>query len=150
MDKLTLFVGGIVVAGAAALWYNANRTSGGGMDMTPPDTSGIPEGGPIAQVEQPAELSPKAKIGKVAFEAKCARCHGRNAAGRAGFAPPLVHQIYRPGHHGEAAFLSAAMNGVQSHHWNFGDMPPIEGLTTADVKAIIAYIRELQRENGIF
>jgi hypothetical protein len=29
-------------------------------------------------------------------------------------------------------------------------MPPVDGLTRADVKGIVAYIRELQQENGIF
>jgi len=39
--------------------------------------------------------------------------------------------------------------GVRAHHWSFGNMPAVEGLTRADVKMIIAYIRELQRANGI-
>jgi len=39
--------------------------------------------------------------------------------------------------------------GVRAHHWKFGNMPAIEGLTRADVKAIIAYVRELKRQNGI-
>ena len=43
----------------------------------------------------------------------------------------------------------AARNGVSAHHWEFGNMPVIEGLTNADVRAIVRYIRELQRENGI-
>ena len=29
-------------------------------------------------------------------------------------------------------------------------MPPVEGLTRADVTMIVAYIRELQQENGIY
>jgi hypothetical protein len=29
-------------------------------------------------------------------------------------------------------------------------MPPVEGLTDADVKMIARYVRELQKENGIF
>jgi len=39
--------------------------------------------------------------------------------------------------------------GVRGHHWPFGDMPPVEGVTRGDVTMIIAYIRELQRANGI-
>jgi len=34
-------------------------------------------------------------------------------------------------------------------HWRFGDMPPVEGLSRRDVAAIVAYVRELQRANGI-
>jgi hypothetical protein len=39
--------------------------------------------------------------------------------------------------------------GVQAHHWRFGNMLAIEGLTRGDVTMIITYIRELQRANGI-
>ena len=74
----------------------------------------------------------------------------RNASGIEGKGPPLVHKYYHPGHHGDAAFFQAARNGVRSHHWRFGDMPPVKGLTDADIKAIVRYVRELQKENGIF
>ena len=78
-----------------------------------------------------------------------ATCHGTDASGRMGYGPPLVHRIYEPSHHGDMAFLIAAQRGVKSHHWPFGDMPPQEGLTQGDVKSIVAYVRELQRANGI-
>ena len=103
----------------------------------------------MVQVALPDNFSGNAQIGKVAFEAKCAACHGANAAGQDGVAPPLVHKIYEPSHHGDAAFLLAAKNGVRAHHWRFGNMPPVEGLTDGDVKMIVAYVRELQRANGI-
>jgi mono/diheme cytochrome c family protein len=95
------------------------------------------------------ELSPNARIGKLGFEAKCAACHGANAAGQDGVAPPLVHIIYEQNHHGDEAFQQAAAIGVPAHHWPFGDMPPVEGVTRGDVTMIIAYIRELQHANGI-
>ncbi len=106
-------------------------------------------GAAIVTVTLPEQLSTAAQIGKTAFEAKCASCHGINAAGQQGVAPPLVHKIYEPNHHGDTAFLRAAQNGVTAHHWPFGNMPPVTGLTTADVKGIIAYVRELQKANGI-
>ncbi|MCR9111366.1 MAG: cytochrome c [Rhodobacteraceae bacterium] len=103
----------------------------------------------MVDVTVPETLSANAEIGKVVFEAKCAICHGENAAGQDGVAPPLVHKIYEPSHHGDAAFLLAAKNGVRAHHWRFGNMPPVEDVTDGDVKMIIAYVRELQRANGI-
>ena len=90
----------------------------------------------------------RSRLGKVAFEAKCAVCHGANAVGQDGVAPPLVHKIYEPSHHGDGSFLVAVRNGVRAHHWRFGNMPPVEGLTEGDVKMIVAYVRELQRANG--
>ena len=77
-----------------------------------------------------------------------AACHGANAAGtEAG--PPLVHKIYEPSHHGDYAFEMAVANGVRAHHWRFGDMPPQPAMTKADLQNVIAYVREVQRANGI-
>jgi hypothetical protein len=47
------------------------------------------------------------------------------------------------------AFVLAAKNGVAAHHWPFGNMPAVEGVTDADVLNIVTYVRALQRENGI-
>lgn len=103
----------------------------------------------LVQVAVPTTFSEAAQIGKRAYDAVCADCHGENAAGRNGMGPPLVHKIYEPSHHADAAFLLAVRNGVRAHHWNFGNMPPQQGLTDADVKGITRYVRELQRANGI-
>jgi mono/diheme cytochrome c family protein len=43
----------------------------------------------------------------------------------------------------------AVMKGVRAHHWRFGDMPPVEGVSEAQIAGIVAYIRTLQRANGI-
>ena len=103
----------------------------------------------LAEVLLPSTLSQSSQIGKRAFETKCMACHGINAAGQVGVAPPLVHKIYEPSHHGDESFQRAASLGVRAHHWSFGDMPAGEGLTRGDVTMIVAYIRELQRTNGI-
>ena len=103
----------------------------------------------IVAIELPVELSKVAQIGKLAFQSNCLVCHGENAVGQVGVAPPLIHKIYEPSHHGDESFQRAVAVGVRAHHWKFGNMPAIEGLTRGDVKAIIAYVRELQEANGI-
>lgn len=100
-------------------------------------------------ISVPETLSAPAYFGQIAFESACASCHGRNGAGGTSSGPPLLHPIYEPGHHGDTAFLRAATAGVQAHHWDFGDMPPVEGITDETVALIVTYIRELQRANGI-
>lgn len=107
------------------------------------------EGRPIVSVNVPATLSVQALLGRKTYDANCAACHGRNAAGQDGVAPPLVHIIYEPGHHGDESFQRAVAQGVRAHHWPFGDMSPVDGLTREDVADVVAYIRELQRANGI-
>jgi len=121
----------------------------GDPQQSPPTQAVATEGTPMVEVDAPEALSQEAQIGKNGFDAVCASCHGARAAGQNGVAPPLVHKIYEPSHHGDASFWLATQNGVRSHHWNFGDMPPVEGLTRADVQAITTYVRELQRANGI-
>jgi mono/diheme cytochrome c family protein len=111
-------------------------------------TEPVVAGAPLVAVIVP-ELSASEKEGEAAFNARCASCHGINAAGQDGVAPPFVHRVYEPGHHGDQAFLVAAQLGVRAHHWRFGDMPPVEGITEAEVSSIVTYVRALQRANGI-
>ena len=94
------------------------------------------------------ELSAQAGRGKIAFDANCAACHGANAAGT-GNGPPLVHNIYNPGHHADEAFFRAAKYGVRAHHWPYGNMPPQPQVSPNQVTAIVRYVRELQAANGI-
>ena len=113
------------------------------------DTVNAEEGTPIVAVQIPTELSEIAMIGKRGFDTKCSSCHGENAVGKNGVAPPLIHKIYEPSHHGDESFQRAVAMGVRAHHWKFGNMPAIDGLTRAYVKAITEYVRELQRYNNI-
>ena len=86
--------------------------------------------------------------GAALFAENCARCHG-DAGDGTDMGPPLVHKLYEPGHHPDFSFQRAVKNGVIAHHWDFGDMPPVAGLSEDEVTQIIAYIRGLQREGGI-
>jgi len=95
------------------------------------------------------KLSDSAQAGKVAFDRTCAVCHGENAIGT-DRGPPLLHDIYNPGHHGDAAFYNAVRRGSPQHHWRFGNMPPQPQVTDREVAAIVRYVRELQQANGIF
>ncbi len=93
-------------------------------------------------------LTAQAVAGEKAFNANCITCHGANAGG-SDKGPPLVHQIYEPGHHADMSFVLAAKRGVRAHHWKFGNMPPQPDVSDAEIAAIIRYVRELQVANGI-
>lgn len=95
------------------------------------------------------DFSTAARKGGVLFMGKCAQCHGYYAQGTKK-GPPLLHPYYRPGHHADQAFWAAIRNGSRQHHWSFGDMKPVEGVTDKHVPLIIQYVRELQQANGIF
>jgi mono/diheme cytochrome c family protein len=129
---------------AAAGWYIL-QPEGQGTGAPPADL----QGDAMVAVKLPATLTAQEQAGERAFDGVCAACHGDIAQGKEGVGPPLVHKIYEPGHHSDMAFFLAAKNGVRAHHWKFGSMPPVKGLTRADVQNIIAYVRVLQRENGI-
>ena len=98
--------------------------------------------------QEAAPVPAEFRSGEAKFNANCARCHGERAGGTAQ-GPPLVHKIYEPNHHGDPAFQRAAANGVRAHHWKFGDMPRIDGVTPEDVQQITRYVRWLQRQAGI-
>ncbi|GAA4160810.1 c-type cytochrome [Shinella granuli] len=142
MNKGKIAVIAIVAVGiaAAATWTHRGGEA--------PATEAAAGKGVMVTVTLPATLSEAAKMGEKAFNAVCAACHGANAAGtEAG--PPLVHEIYEPSHHGDHAFEMAVVNGVRAHHWTFGDMPAQPAMTRADLRNVIAYVREMQRANGI-
>ncbi|MCY3779932.1 MAG: cytochrome c [Chloroflexi bacterium] len=104
--------------------------------------------GVTVEVIMPAELSAEAEKGGAIFKANCQACHGPSASGTK-LGPPLIHDIYNPGHHSDEAFYVAAAIGVRQHHWPYGDMPAQSQVSREDVTLIIRYIRELQEANGI-
>lgn len=104
---------------------------------------------PLVAVTVP-ELQADAQAGALHYDAHCAACHGRNGAGQDGVGPPLVHIIYETSHHADGAFYAAVQLGVRAHHWSFGDMPRQPQVSEPEITQIIAYIRALQRANGIF
>jgi mono/diheme cytochrome c family protein len=125
--KLTFSLGVMILIGILGytFWNNTKQVD----QVVTPDMGANTA---LAKVILPETFSENAKVGKLLYEAKCVACHAVNASGQDGVAPPLVHKIYEP-----------------SHHWRFGNMLPVEGLTRGDVKMITAYVRELQRANGI-
>lgn len=86
--------------------------------------------------------------GETLYDANCASCHGPKGTGTT-LGPPLVHIVYEPGHHGDAAFQMAVQRGVAAHHWRFGNMPPQPQVGREETDAIIGYVRWLQRQAGI-
>jgi mono/diheme cytochrome c family protein len=98
----------------------------------------------IVALEIPAEY----RVGAALYEQHCLSCHGPRATGSA-LAPPLLHPVYRTRHHGDEAFQLAVAQGVRAHHFRFGDMPAVPGISRDEVAAITAYVRWLQRAAGI-
>lgn len=139
MKKTSILIVGIIaaVAGVGVIY-----------DMKSTNQSVARSGPPLATVKVP-DLSDKEKDGEFAFNTYCAACHGKDAAGQDGVAPSFVHPIYEPGHHGDEAFFLAARKGVRAHHWQFGDMPPVEGVSEPELAGIVSYVRALQRANGV-
>ena len=98
--------------------------------------------------DRPAATPFSGLDGRTLYSQACASCHGADLQGT-DQGPPFLDSIYRSGHHADAAFLLAVRRGVRSHHWDFGGMPPIEGLSDEQVEAIVDFVREQQRAAGI-
>ena len=91
----------------------------------------------------------KHALGMKKYQDNCASCHGKWIEGTQS-GPPLFHGFYKPSHHGDPAFYRAALKGVFAHHWKFGPMPKIEGITKKDMDKIVPFIRWLQQEKGLY
>lgn len=94
------------------------------------------------------EATADAVAGEALYADNCASCHGADLRGT-DQGPPHLDPVYEPGHHGDEAFRLAVRRGAPQHHWDFGPMPPVEGLSEQDVEDIIAYVRQRQRAVGI-
>lgn len=93
-------------------------------------------------------LTPRAAAGQLIFNQNCGLCHGMNGQGTLA-GPPLIHSIYNPGHHDNGSFSRAVTKGVVQHHWTYGNMPPQPQIGFAGLTGILAFIREVQVQNGI-
>ena len=85
--------------------------------------------------------------GAEVYASSCASCHGADLRGTEK-GPSQLSIVYEPNHHGDDSYRSAIANGAPQHHWPFGDMPRVEGLSDDDVEAVIAYIRSEQQRQG--
>ncbi len=109
------------------------------------DATADPSATPTASA---VTVPPQFQKGEAAFNSNCAVCHGIGGVGT-DTGPPFLDRVYEPNHHGDQAFYRAAMQGVRAHHWKFGNMPPVEGMTKDLMVDIISYIRWTQRQAGI-
>lgn len=85
--------------------------------------------------------------GAALYAANCASCHGAELEGT-DLGPSHLSIVYEPGHHGDEAFESAIRNGAPQHHFDFGPMPPVEGLDDDEIDAIISFVRAEQERQG--
>lgn len=86
--------------------------------------------------------------GAALYAQSCASCHGSDLRGT-DQGPSHLSVVYEAGHHSDDSFRSAIESGATAHHWRFGDMAPVPGLTENEVDAIIKYIREQQEAQGL-
>jgi mono/diheme cytochrome c family protein len=104
-------------------------------------------GAVACSADPPVAREPSVAQGADAYASSCASCHGNDLRGTA-LGPSLLSIVYEPGHHPDESFRSAIRNGVRPHHWNFGPMPRITGLSDAEIESIIMFVRAEQAEHG--
>ncbi len=95
------------------------------------------------------EIPFKLGKGQLLYEEYCSSCHGLQLAGT-DQGPPLVHPFYKPSHHGDQAFYQAVLNGARQHHWNFGDMAAVQGMTKGKMDRLLPYVRYYQQQMKLY
>lgn len=87
--------------------------------------------------------------GQLLYEKYCSSCHGAELNG-SDKGPPLIHPFYKPSHHGDKSFYRAALQGVRQHHWEFGDMPAVTGMTPKKIDSLVPYVRYYQQQKKLY
>jgi len=125
---------GLILTGIMLAGCNTDTTSGSQTETDAASTTAVSAPDPVR--------------GASLFATNCAACHGQEGMG-SNQGPPLINPIYKPSHHDNFAFYRAVIGGSRQHHWQFGDMPPVPGVSMKDTADIIAYVRQQQRLAGI-
>ena len=136
MKKLMvpMIVAGVVLAVVAIVALEGNSSPRD--PMTSQSEFDIPVQDPVLVAE-----------GEPVYRASCAACHGADLRGTE-FGPSQFSVVYQPGHHSDSSYISALVNGVPAHHWDFGDMAAVPNLSKDDMTRVIAFVRENQRIEG--
>ena len=133
----------IVAACAAAAACGADASDAGEALAAEP-TSAPGTSVPATASTNPTTAAPD---GAAVYQQYCAECHGVDLRGT-DKGPSQLSIIYEPNHHGDYAYRVAIRDGAREHHWWFGDMPPVEGITDLEIEQVISFIRAEQQRLG--
>ena len=89
-----------------------------------------------------------AQAGRIAFAEECAGCHGRLAGGTER-GPDLIQPAYGRRARSDAQFRRAVREGMPARRGGYGEMPAVKGVSERRLDRMIAFLREVQRVNGI-
>ena len=109
----------------------------------------LPLASGFARAQEEVEIPFHLGMGQLLYQQYCSACHGSDLGGT-NQGPPLVHPFYKPSHHGDDSFYRAALKGVRQHHWNFGDMPPVAGMTAKKMDQLLPYLRYYQQQKNLY
>ena len=103
----------------------------------------------FAIAEETVQIPFSLAKGQTLYEKYCSSCHGLQLDGT-DKGPPLVHAFYKPSHHGDKSFYRAVLQGTKQHHWEFGDMEPVAGMTRGKMDSLLPYIRYYQQQKKLY
>lgn len=127
---IALLAGASLLAGCGKRSAQPADSQGAGATSTPP-----------VEAAAPARA---ARSGEQIYEQYCAVCHMADGSGVPNFQPPLVNNAIVSGDPARLEAViragSAALADRESEY--DAEMPPFGNLTDAEVKAVVAYVRE--------
>ena len=105
-------------------------------------------GGKTATKAPPLTQEQLVAKGRSIFQITCATCHGTTLHGTS-MAPSMIQPAFAPDQTPDQAFFTAIRHGVPQKRFQKGPMPAQPSVPTADIPAVIAYVRSVQAQNGI-
>ena len=142
---------GLLTAAGAAVAFSAALAVACGTNVGDANDSSATEPAPMNTVSATAPTSTGAELaipdGAEVYRQFCAECHGVDLRGT-DKGPSQLSIVYEPNHHGDHAYRVAIRDGTREHHWWFGDMPPVEGISDLEIEKVISFIRAEQQRLG--
>ncbi len=93
-------------------------------------------------------ISASVQLGGIAYAEECTGCHGRTARGTER-GPNLIHADYGPARRSDAQFRRALSEGKLARRAGYEDMPPVKDRSERHLNRLVAFLRDVQRANGI-
>ena len=96
-----------------------------------------------------AVASPDVVLGEQRYAQRCAMCHGADLRGSR-IGPSHLSSVFGPEQTTDAMFADAIRNGGRSGRFpQYDAMPAVPGLSNHEITSIIAYVRSVQRAQGL-
>jgi mono/diheme cytochrome c family protein len=131
---------GAVAIGGVYMVYD-EYSAGGAIQAAQKQTS------LVHVVTKPSNMSSTAQLGENVYNYRCRSCHGPLGLGAVG-GPPLATGEFAESIYPDTQMAQAILSGAPQKNYDYGRMPAQPDISDQDLRATIAFLREIQTLHG--